>query len=89
LDPVTWKPKNTLPAASAVSGVLMNTVASNAPGLALYAAAPKNACGVNVPAAALPSARTSSLPPAPGATIRPCWVSRTLYGGIQLCGGAT
>src|SRR5688500_1685270 len=40
LAPVTTKPKWTLPAASLVSGVLMNTVASNAAGLASYAVSP-------------------------------------------------
>ena len=35
LVPVTWKPKKMLPCASAVSGVLMKTVASNAAGLVL------------------------------------------------------
>ena len=38
--PVTWKPKKMLPWASAVSGVLMKTLPSNAAGLALYCAAP-------------------------------------------------
>ena len=40
LAPVTWKPKKMLPAASAVSGVLMNTEPSNAAEAALYVAAP-------------------------------------------------